>query len=112
MIPERETPGISASACAQPIPKAPQSPTSSIVFRSGRRSASQRTPAKTARKIAICHGSPRCSAISDSPAAPTSAAGTVATATTQAVRSAGLRIRLRAMLPANAPASSRMSRQK
>ena len=50
--------------------------------------------------------------MTDSPAAPTIAAGTVATATTQAVRSAGLRIRLRAMLPTSAPASSTMSRQK
>ena len=38
--------------------------------RSGRRSAIQRTTPKTARKIAICHGAPKCFSKTDSPAAP------------------------------------------
>ena len=86
VTPERETPGIRARACAHPIPKPAQRLRSAGSRSCGRRSASQSTAAKTASRIAICHGSPRWSAITCSPSAPTSAAGIVATRTIHASR--------------------------
>ena len=59
VIPERETPGMSARLCARPTATPCFSVRSSIDLVIGRRSAQPSSPPKPARKIAICHGSPR-----------------------------------------------------
>ena len=85
VIPDRDTPGISARRLREPDGDGGAEPESSIRRRSGVRSATKSTIAKTARRIAICQGSPSRSAMKSSPSAPTSAAGTVATTTSQAI---------------------------
>ena len=90
VMPERETPGASASAWATPTTSPSCSESSCAGRTAGRRSTSQRTPANTASRIAICHGSPRCSVIASSNARPTTAAGIVATTTIHARRSSGV----------------------
>jgi hypothetical protein len=67
---------------------------------------------KTARKIAICHGSPRRFSIVLSPMAPAKAAGIVAARTHQAVFSSVVRIRRAATLRNQAATSATMSSQK
>ncbi len=59
VIPERETPGMSAITCAVPIPIAVQRPMSSSFRDCALRSAIQSRTPNTARLIAICHGAPR-----------------------------------------------------
>ena len=88
-MPERETPGTSASACAKPMSDSVLQSLRSPMARScDERSAHQKSSrAPSARRIAICHGSPRLSAIKFSPASPTTPAGIVATTTNQAIRS-------------------------
>ena len=81
--------------------------------RSGRRSAQQSTSAKTAIRIAICHGSPRCSAIRPRTRGPTTAAGIVATSDDPGDALLGRRIdRRRERARARRATSSTMSRQK
>ena len=87
VIPERETPGISARICETPIANAVQNPSSPMRFSCGRRSATQRMTPKTARKIAIWYGCPSLFSIVSSPTAPASAAGIVAKKIHQAIRS-------------------------
>ena len=90
VIPERETPGISARICEMPIGdggrqsrKRPRAATCC-----GRAVGDpEEDTRRTARKNAICHGWPRCLSIASSPSAPTIAAGTVAIAIAQASRS-------------------------
>jgi hypothetical protein len=112
VIPERETPGASAAAWASPIAIAWPKRRSPIVRSCGMRSASQSSTPKTARKTAICQGSPRCSSTTLSPSAPASAAGIVAANTHQAVRSSMLRIPLWPTLRNQAATSATMSSQK
>ena len=78
--------GCKAAACAVPIMTASRILSESMCRRVGRWSAIQRTTANTARRIAICQGSPRCSAMNVSPA-PMITAGIVATNRNQAIRS-------------------------
>ena len=104
VIPERDTPGMSARICETPMRKAPFMLRSSISIRCGRRSAIHRRIAKTERKIAICHGCPRWSSIALSPSAPAIAAGMVAKNTPHARRSWFVRI-ARARTDANQAAT-------
>src|SRR6266545_1403966 len=109
---EPDAPGIRARHWARPTPKAPFQPICSIVRRGETRSASQRKTAKTASRIAICHGLPSFFSMKSSPAAPAIAAGTVATATYQATRSSSLRICRRLRLANQAPTKRATSFQK
>ena len=87
VIPERETPGISARICEVPIQNADRRPSWSICRCCGERSAIQSSTPKTARKIAIWYGWPRWFSIVLSPSAPAIAAGIVAAKIHQETRS-------------------------
>ena len=69
------------------------SPRSPIARSCGERSAHHRSERPAARRGAICHGSPRLSAIASSPRRPTTPAGIVATKTNQPMRSSGVSMR-------------------
>ena len=60
-----------------------------MAFVCGERSAHRRSNAPPARRIQICHGSPRWSAMRSAPRRPASPAGIVATITNHAMRSSG-----------------------
>ena len=92
VTPERDTPGISARICDSPISVARPSPVSEMPARCGVRSAIQSRIPKVASRIAICHGSPSLVSIQSSPAAPTTAAGIVASPIAHAIRSSASRI--------------------
>src|SRR5918996_1605276 len=112
VMPERDTPGMRARLCARPTATAVPAPRADISRRGGVRSAIHRTTPKTARKTAICHGSPRWSAMRSSPSAPIAAAGTVAIATNHAIRSSAVSTRRRRTLPIQAATRRTTSRQK
>ena len=111
VIPDRLTPGASASACAKPTPIAVRRSNSSILRVTGVLSAIHSTIGNTAMRIAIWYGWPSLSSTNDSPSAPNTAAGIVATTTNQASRSSPVSMErfpmLRNHAPARAIASSR-----
>ena len=113
VIPERETPGIERRALREPDRDGAAAGRGRPARRvCGRRSAHQSTRPKTASKIAICHGSPRFSAIWSAEAAPTIPAGTVAMTTNHAIRSSGVSTAAGAACPATRSRSATTSRQK
>ena len=102
VIPDRETPGMSARLCAKPTATPCFSVRSSIDRVIGRRSAQPRSRPNPARKIAICHGSPMCSAMKSSSRKPITPAGIVAATTTHAIRSSVVAIERRRSVPSHA----------
>jgi hypothetical protein len=90
VMPDRDVPGLSASACAAPMNRASRMPMWSIVRVPRCWSAHHSRSPNPISDTAMIHGSPSTVSICSSNTAPTRAAGTVATTSSQAILPSGV----------------------
>ena len=94
VMPERDTPGTSAKACAQPMSSRAFSPTAAVPWADARRSAAHSSTAKIIKHAAMTSGWRKVVSAQPFRHRPATAAGSVANAKPHRVRPCGLRGRV------------------